>query len=62
VVAHSESPEMEKALREAFVGMHEQAEGREVLTADQMHRVVRVEDGDDDAILEMARQAQGVRW
>jgi ABC-type phosphate/phosphonate transport system substrate-binding protein len=55
VLAHSESPEMEKALREAFVGMHEQAEGREVLAAGQMDRVVRVEDGDYDAILEMAR-------
>jgi hypothetical protein len=42
--------------------MHEQVEGREILAAGQMARFVRVEDGDYDAIREMARQAQGVCW
>ena len=62
VVARSLSPEMEQALRAAFLGMHEQVEGREILAAGQMARFVRVEDGDYDAIREMARQAQGVCW
>jgi hypothetical protein len=42
--------------------MHEQAEGRAVLAAGQMARFTRVEDRDYDAIREMARQAEGVRW
>lgn len=62
VVARNLSPEMEKALREAFLGMHKQAEGRAVLAAGQMARFVRVEDGDYDPIRDMAKQAQQVRW
>lgn len=62
VVARSLSPEIERALRAAFLGMHEQAEGREILAAGQMDRFVRVADGDYDAIREMARQAKRVRW
>lgn len=62
VVTRSVSPEMEGALREAFLGMHEHPEGREVLAAGQMARFARVADADYDPIREMTLQAQRVHW
>jgi phosphonate transport system substrate-binding protein len=62
VVAHNVSPEMEVALRQVFLGMHQHAGGRQVLEAGQMDRFLKVEDRDYDPIRQMARQAQRVRW
>ncbi len=62
VVASSVSPEIQGTIREVFVQMHKHPEGREILASGQIDRFAVVEDRDYDAIREMARQAQRVRW
>ncbi len=62
VAAKSVSPDLREAIREVFLQMHNDAEGRAILAEGQMDRFVRVEDRDYDPIREMARQAEKVTW
>ncbi|MFC2031457.1 phosphate/phosphite/phosphonate ABC transporter substrate-binding protein [Chloroflexota bacterium] len=50
------------AIRRRFLEMHQDVEGREILSRGQTARFVWVRDLDYDPIREMARQAEGVRW
>jgi phosphonate transport system substrate-binding protein len=62
VATRSVSPDLLDAIRRAFWGMHEDAQGQALLAAGQMARMARVQDGDYNPIREMARLAEAVRW
>lgn len=62
VVTRRLPPDLRDTIRQVFWGMHRDREGRAVLAAGQIARLVRVEDRDYDAIREMARQAARVTW
>jgi ABC-type phosphate/phosphonate transport system substrate-binding protein len=51
-----------QALRETLLSMHEDAPGREILSASMTHRFVPVTDADYDDIRQMTRVAAPVRW
>jgi phosphonate transport system substrate-binding protein len=62
VATRSVPADLRDAIRRAFWEMHEDAQGQALLAAGQMARMAPVQDGDYDAIREMARLAETVVW
>lgn len=58
VVAIGLAEDLKKRLREIFVTMHEEPDGRAILAGGLIARFVRVQDGDYDPIRAMVRRAQ----
>jgi phosphonate transport system substrate-binding protein len=62
VATRSVPADLRDAIRRAFWEMHQDAQGQALLAAGQMARMAPVQDGDYDAIREMARLAETVVW
>jgi phosphonate transport system substrate-binding protein len=62
VVSNLVPPELRVAIRNAFLGMHEDPGGKAILAAGQIAKMARVEDTDYDLIREMEALAKNTRW